>query len=121
VHELSLCRAIERIVDRARADREVTTVHLQLGQLRQVVPETLVHCWAMVTEGTGLEGSMLDIDHVPVTLDCRACGHRTTVAHVLVLTCADCGSGDIAMVAGEEFMVTSIDVATTSAVLTREH
>jgi hydrogenase nickel incorporation protein HypA/HybF len=121
VHELSLCRAIERIVDRARADREVTTVHLQVGELRQVVPETLVHCWAMLTDGTHLDGSVLEIDHVPVTLDCRVCGRRTTVADVLAFTCAHCCSGDIALVTGEEFMVTSIDVSTSSAVLTGEH
>jgi hydrogenase nickel incorporation protein HypA/HybF len=112
VHELSLCQSIQRIVERAREQRTVTTVHLEVGQLRQVVPETLVYCWGMVTEGTGLEGSVLDVDHVPVELDCRTCGHRTTVEHALVLSCSECGSGDIALVAGEEFMVTSIDVAT---------
>lgn len=110
MHELSLCRSIYGIVDGARRERPVTTVHLQVGQLRQVVPQTLEHCWGLVTETTPLAGSVLEIDHVPVRLDCRACGERTTIEHVLVLTCAACGSGDIALHTGEEFMVTSIDL-----------
>lgn len=110
MHELSLCRSIYGIVDGARRDRPVTTVHLQVGQLRQVVPATLEHCWGFVTDTTPLAGSVLEIDHVPVRLDCRACGERTTVEHVLVLTCAACGSGDISLHTGEEFLVTSIDL-----------
>ena len=50
------------------------------------------------------------IDHVPVVLDCTACWRTTTVEHALVLTCAACGSGDVRLRTGEEFMVTSMDV-----------
>jgi hydrogenase nickel incorporation protein HypA/HybF len=111
VHELSLCRSIYDIVDRARGDRPVSTVHLQVGQLRQVVPDTLTYCWSMITEESPLAGSELEIDHVAVRLDCSDCGSRTTVEHVLVLTCATCQSGNITLHTGEEFMVTSIDLA----------
>ncbi|GAB2773120.1 hydrogenase maturation nickel metallochaperone HypA [Nocardioides salsibiostraticola] len=113
MHELSLCRGIYGIVDDARNGREVQVVHLQVGQMRQVVPATLVYCWEMVTETTALDGSRLEIDHVPVVLDCTDCGARTTVEHVLVLTCSACGSGVISLHSGEEFMVTSLDLALT--------
>lgn len=110
MHELSLCHSIYGIVDTARGDREVAVVHLEVGQLRQVVPDTLVYCWTMVTDDTALAGSRLDIDHVPVTLDCRDCDTRTAPGHALVLTCSACGSGNIALHTGEEFMVTSVDL-----------
>lgn len=115
MHELSLCRSIYGIVDQARAGRTVSIVHLQVGQLRQVVPDTLRYCWATITEQTPLAGCELDIDHVPVRLDCAGCGQRTTVTQVLLLTCAACGGGDIQLHTGEEFMVTSIDVRTASS------
>lgn len=111
MHELSLCRSIYGIVDRARDGRSVRAVHLQVGQLRQVVPATLEYCWGLVTQDGPLDGATLVIDHVPVLLDCRACGEQTAVDHVLVLTCAACGSGDIAMLTGEELMVTGLDLA----------
>jgi hydrogenase nickel incorporation protein HypA/HybF len=111
MHELSLCQSIHGIVDRAREGRPVETVNLQVGRLRQVVPETLAYCWTLVADGTGLAGSRLEIDHVPVVLDCADCGGRTTVADALLLTCGSCGSGSISVVTGDELLVTSIDLA----------
>lgn len=110
MHELSLCRSIYGIADRARAGRRVDVIHLQVGQLRQVVPETLRYCWGLVTETTELAGSRLDIDHVAGELVCDACGATTTVQHALILTCADCGSGRTRVSEGEEFMLTSMDL-----------
>jgi len=110
MHELSLCRSIHGIVDRARGRRPVSVVHLRIGQLRQVVPDTLVYCWGLVTEAGPLAGSQLDIDHVPVRLECHVCGKQTQVAEVLVLTCGACGGGDVRLLSGEEFLVTSIDL-----------
>jgi hydrogenase nickel incorporation protein HypA/HybF len=110
MHELSLCSSIASIVEEARDGRRVRTVHLQVGQLRQVVPDTLVFCWQLVTEDSGLAGSVLEIDHLPVVLDCRACAETTTVADALLLTCAACGSGDIVVSSGEELMVTALDL-----------
>jgi hydrogenase nickel incorporation protein HypA/HybF len=110
VHELSLCRSIHDIVDRARDGRRVRAVNLQVGQLRQVVPDTLTYCWGLVCAEGPLAGSELVVDHVPVVLECRDCGERTTAAHVLVLTCASCGSGAVDLRSGEELLVTSLDV-----------
>ena len=110
MHELSICRSIFTIADRARERRRVAVIHLQVGHLRQIVPQTLEHCWGLVTERTDLEGSRLDIEHVPVALACGDCGVTTTAAHNLVLTCSACGSGRITVTRGEEFMMTSMDL-----------
>lgn len=110
MHELSLCRSIFTIVDRARGARDVETVRLDVGQLRQVVPETLEHCWQLVTADTPLQESRLAIDHIPVELRCDACCATTRALHRLVLTCGACGSGQVAVTAGEELMVTSMEL-----------
>jgi hydrogenase nickel incorporation protein HypA/HybF len=110
VHELSLCRAIYSIVDGARDGRAVDVVHLRVGQLRQVVPDTLRYCWDIVAQDGPLSGSLLAIDHVPVVLACSSCAATTRVEHALVLVCSACGSGDIQVVSGEEFLVTSLDL-----------
>ncbi len=110
MHELSLCRSIHTIAERAAPGRTVQVIHLRVGQLRQVVPETLTYCWSLVTETGPLAGSRLDIDHVPVVLDCDGCGTRTEVADVLMLTCGQCGSGAIEVRTGTEFEVTSLDL-----------
>lgn len=121
MHELSLCQSILAIADRAREGRPVSVVHLQVGRFRQVVPETLVYCWSLVTEDTGLAGSRLEVDHVPLVLDCADCGRRTTIADALLLTCGSCGSGAITVVTGEELLVTSLDLATPDDLVPDDH
>lgn len=111
MHELSLCHSVLGIAQRAGEGRRVLAVHLRVGQLRQVVPQTLAYCWGLVVEGTALDGSELVIDHVPVTLECQDCTARTTVEHTLVLACASCGSGRVSVLTGEEFVLTTLDLA----------
>jgi hydrogenase nickel incorporation protein HypA/HybF len=110
MHELSLCRSIFTVADRAREGRPVDVIHLRVGQLRQVVPQTLQYCWTIVTDQTELDGSRLEIEHLEVTLQCKDCDTTTGVEHNLVLTCGGCGSGNVTVIQGEEFMLTSMDL-----------
>ena len=110
MHELSLCGAIANIVTRHAAGRPVSVIHVQVGQLRQVVPDTLVFCWELVSEGTPLAGSRIDVEGVPARMRCRACGHVAEVGDLPVFACRDCGSIDAEVISGEEFMVTSLDL-----------
>ena len=110
MHELSLSQSIGQIVRKHAAGRTVEVVHLQVGQLRQVVPDSLVYCWGLVNEGTECEGSVLDIDHVPASIRCDDCG-ATTVLQQMRMSCGSCGSSRVLVTAGEEFLVTSIELA----------
>lgn len=110
MHELSLCGAIYEIADRLAAGREVSVIHLQVGGLRQVIPDTLTYCWTMVCEETPLAGSQLDVDYRPVTLRCQLCGHDTTASGGPLLMCRSCGASDVSVTGGEELLVTSLDL-----------
>ena len=110
MHELSICRSIAGIVTRHAAGRPVRAVHLQLGHLRQVVPDTLTYCWTLVTADTPLDGAALDVEHVPATIRCAPCGATTTIT-APVLVCGTCGGTDVAVVTGEEFLLTTLDLA----------
>jgi hydrogenase nickel incorporation protein HypA/HybF len=110
MHELSVCGAIYEIVDRAAAGRPVSVVHLHVGKLRQVVPDTLTFCWTVVCDETPLAGSRLDVDYRPVTLRCRGCGADATISGQLLLLCPQCGSDDVTVTGGEELLVTSLDL-----------
>ena len=112
MHALSLCRSLFEIVTRAAAGREVETVHLRVGQLRQVIPATLEYCWEMTCAHGPLAGSRLAVESVPVRLECHDCHATTLIEHALVLVCGQCGSGRVRPIEGEEFIVTTIDVRT---------
>lgn len=111
MHELALCGAIADIVTRRAGERSVSAVHVRVGELRQVVPDTLAFCWTMVTDGTALDGAQLDIDRIAALLRCRACGQEHPMGEVIGFVCAGCGSFDIEVTAGEEFDVTALELA----------
>ena len=115
MHELSLCQSIYDIADRARDRRPVVTVHLRVGALRQVVPETLQYCWRVVTDTTLLQGSVLDIEPVHGELLCRACGATTVLADRFLIACAECDRAEVDVVHGEELVVTALDLAAASS------
>ena len=111
VHELSLCGSIANIVERHAAGRSVSVIRIQIGQLRQVVPDTLVYCWDLVSEGTSLAGSRIDVEAIPARIRCRACGQVTDVGAVPVFACGGCGGFDAKVISGEEFLITSLELA----------
>ena len=111
MHELSLCGSIADIVGRHAAGRTVSVIHLRIGQLRQIVPDTLVYCWGLVSADTPLDGSRIEVESIPARMKCRACGHSAEVGDLPVFACRDCGGVDAEITAGEEFMLTSLELA----------
>jgi hydrogenase nickel incorporation protein HypA/HybF len=110
MHELSVCASIAEIARRRAGDRRVQTIHLRIGQLRQIVPDTLTYCWSVLSTDTELAGSQLDVEHVPVRIRCNACDGTTVVSDLPLFVCERCDSGDVTVVAGEEFLVTALDL-----------
>jgi len=109
MHELALCRSISRIGLRACNGRRVHQVTIDVGALRQVVTPALVQCWGFVTADTLLAESRLVVNDIPAVITCQQCGVSTTL-HQPFMVCGGCGSKDVSVVSGREFMVRSIDV-----------
>jgi len=111
VHELSLCGAIADVATRHAGPRRVKVIHLRIGQLRQVVPDTLAFCWTLVSEDTDLAGSVLAVERVPARLRCRACNEPFALDGTIAFVCPACMSLDVEVVSGEDFDVTALDLA----------
>jgi len=109
MHELALCRSILGIGVRACGGRPVSSVTVDVGALRQVVGPTLVQCWEFVTPGTPLAGSRLVVNDIPAVIKCVQCGAQTLLAQPYMI-CGTCGSGQVDVVTGREFLLRSIDV-----------
>jgi hydrogenase nickel incorporation protein HypA/HybF len=73
------------------------------------VPDALQFAWEMLTEGTELDGCVLDIEHVPAVVACASCSARTTLEWP-VMGCGSCGGIDVELLSGEEFQLASIDI-----------
>jgi hydrogenase nickel incorporation protein HypA/HybF len=110
VHELSICNSMVGIVRKHAAGREIRTVHVRIGALRQIVPETLVYCWSLVTESCDLAGVELRVERIPAKIRCTGCG-RESVLDAVVMACASCAGQAVDLVEGDEFLITSLDLA----------
>ncbi len=108
MHELSLSSAIVDTVERHAAGRRVTAVHMTIGALRQVVPESLEFYFEIVSRDTVCEGAELCQTLVQGRASCQSCAREWDLDLPLFL-CAGCG-GAATAVRGEEFELESIDV-----------
>ena len=108
VHELSICTSLQSIVADHAGGRPVRSVHIDVGHLRQVIPETLAYSWDIVVADTPLAGSKLVINYIPATLVCRTCGETTTIEAPLFR--CPCGSTETDLTTGRELQVTTLEV-----------
>ena len=109
MHELSLSSAVVNTAVRHADGRRVVLVNLRVGQLRQVVPDSLQFYFQFVARDTLCEGARLEQEIVPATLSCRSCGHAWAI-EIPAFRCPECGGGDVWVAGGNEFEVESIEV-----------
>lgn len=109
MHELSIAEAIADKVRQRAAGRPVSAVAIRVGHFRQIVPDALEFCWTMVTDATGLAGCRLEIEQVPATVRCNDCESVTTL-DVPIMLCEGCGSSQVTLLTGEEFLVVSLEL-----------
>lgn len=111
MHELSLCEAIAGVVRPYAEGRHVDVVRVRIGALRQVVPESLSFCWTLVRDYEDMPDAELELELVTAEVSCRCCGRQSTITSQWSLLCGHCGSADVQVLRGDEFLVTSLDVS----------
>ena len=109
MHELSIAHAVVTTVTQALPDPQarVTRVRLCIGRLSGVVPQALHFAYDVATAGTVLAGSTLQIDKLPMMINCPTCGEQG-LPGIRDFTCPQCGEpcGDI--VGGKELEVADV-------------
>ena len=109
MHELAIAESVVDTVTQRLPGAKVTCVRLEIGALSGVVPDSIRFCFDLATEGTGLAGARLEISEPPARCRCRACGAEFQPDSPIVL--CPCGSPDVAVLAGEELKIVSVEVA----------
>jgi hydrogenase nickel incorporation protein HypA/HybF len=93
MHELSLAGAVIDTAERHAGGRRVLLIQLRLGELRQVVPDSLAFYFEHVARGTLCEGATLEYETVAAALGCRECGASWDLAATRGSPSATPGSG----------------------------
>jgi hydrogenase nickel incorporation protein HypA/HybF len=112
MHELSIAQSIVDIVLQHLPKEDgisVRSVRLRLGAMAGVVPDSLEFCFGAITDGTPLQGALLEIEHVPLTAHCSDCGRDANIEPTL-FACPACGGTSLTVLSGREMQVRDIEV-----------
>ena len=125
MHELAISTAIVDTACRHCRGQRVTAVDVQVGALRQVVPDSLDFYFEIVARDTPCTGARLVIEPVAALLRCRDCGaewdpappplttHEGLLEGLGILPsfrCTACGAADAEVLRGSELEVESIEI-----------
>jgi hydrogenase nickel incorporation protein HypA/HybF len=115
VHELSiavsLLDGVLRAAKQAGATR-VEAVEVEVGVLRQVVPELLRVAWEAVRVDTLADGAALRIEEIPARAECRGCGQAFEPDIEYSFLCPHCDQADARVVRGDDIVLRSVTCQT---------
>ncbi len=109
MHELAITEGVVDAVTDRLPDAKISCVRLEIGAMSGVVADSVRFCFDLVTDGTNLEGARLEISELPARCQCQDCGTEFEPDGPIAL-CA-CGSAEVAILAGAELRITSVEVA----------
>ena len=109
MHEMAITQSVVDAVCEHAAGRRVHSVKLEIGELCALVPDSMLFCFELATQGTVADGALLDLDVHPGAACCRTC-QREFELHDLILLCP-CGSADVEILAGRELKILSMEVS----------
>ncbi|MFQ5824806.1 MAG: hydrogenase maturation nickel metallochaperone HypA, partial [bacterium] len=112
MHELSIANSIVSTVLEEMKRRELPSVKsivLRVGALSDIVPESLLFSFEVITIDTPLTNTKLKIEHIPVQGKCHKCGHDFAVENNLFV-CPHCQSGQIEITRGQELDIAYLEV-----------
>ncbi len=112
MHELSITESIlnAAISHAQKADaKKVTDLYLVIGALSSIVDDSVQFYWDMISADTICSQAKLIIERQPAKFKCQTCQTEYALNDELS-PCPNCGSVDIRVIAGDEFLLQSIEI-----------
>ncbi len=113
MHELSIAMSIVEMAEEESGQRggaRVNAVYLKLGMLAGVVKNALLSSYELACAGTGLEGSRLIIEELPVVVNCPTCQSPRTLESIQWFICPECKSPVSDVIQGRELQVFALEI-----------
>lgn len=115
MHELPITKSIFNSVIR-KAESEgaasVTRVVLEIGILRDFIPEMVQKYWDYISPGSIVEGSKIEIREVPASAECGKCGNTYLITreNISRARCPICDYEFGKLVSGSELRIVGIEI-----------
>ena len=115
MHEMGIAMQIVEIstssIPRDLENPRVKSIHLKIGRLTAIVPDSLRFCFEIAARDTPFSSALLDIEEIPAVARCRSCLYEWR-AEEIIFACDKCQSRNIEIVSGRELDIVSIEVDT---------
>lgn len=114
MHEMPIAQAIVDQAVQAVAPHGATridAIEVEIGRMRQIVPEALQVAFTATSEGTIASGARLEITEIEMIARCLRCGEQFT-PEIALYVCPACGQADVQVVAGNDMILKSITART---------
>lgn len=112
MHEFGVTQAaLESSLERAEeaGAAQITDVHLAIGTVSSIEPNSIRLYWDEIAEGTLAEHAILHFRRVPTECTCANCRHPFTV-EAQIHPCPVCGSEQVRAIDDEFLALEAIDV-----------
>jgi len=115
MHELPIVKEVLKIAIKYAEQNgggQIVSIHLGVGELRDLVEIWMQKYFDYVSRGTIAEGATLKVNKYPVVCHCHNCQEFFTlnVHAAQLVTCPVCGKEDYKLVSGNEFLVEGIEL-----------
>lgn len=108
MHEVGITQNIVAIVAEYAKNTKVRRVLLEIGKLSAIMPDAISFCFDVCSQGTVLEGAILEILQIPGLGRCCQCGAEVPLDKPFGV--CNCGSKQLNLIAGEELKIKEIEV-----------
>ncbi len=112
MHELSVCRNLLGQIEAIARENHAVAVHrikVQIGPLSGIDPQLLQQAFPITVAGSIAEQAVLEIELLPVRIECRRCGAESEVTANKLL-CGKCGQCQTRLISGDEMMLVSLEL-----------
>jgi hydrogenase nickel incorporation protein HypA/HybF len=111
MHELSIAQSLIDIAENtARVENcgRIQAIKIRLGEFTTIVREALEFAFEIARIGTMAENARLQIESIPMEVECVLCGPGVVPLRAICLLCPRCGL-PVKIVSGEELQVEYVD------------
>lgn len=114
MHEASIAMSILEIAFTEMESAgyvRVDSVDVRIGAAAGIMVDSLLFAFDAAKLDSPAHGAVINITHVPIKGDCKACGKGFASYEPYVLYCPVCDSAELRIESGRELDITSIEVS----------
>lgn len=115
MHEVALAEDLISLLNRELEERELSpegvriTINVEVGEMSCVFIDSFKFAFQAVSQGTAFEGAEISCEKQSLEIKCENCNFEGEIEGEIPL-CPKCESGQTEVIAGEDFLLKSIEM-----------